>query len=77
MISRITSKYQVTIPRKVRSALKLEIADPIKWTLQDGKAIVQPAAKSFLSYRAAVKIGPGDIAEDLRHARVIRARKVR
>ena len=77
MISKVTSKYQVTVPREVRAALKLEIADSLEWTLQDGKAIVQPAAKSFLRYRAAVKTGPGNIARDIRRARIIRAQKVR
>ncbi|MGA2262469.1 MAG: AbrB/MazE/SpoVT family DNA-binding domain-containing protein [Acidobacteriota bacterium] len=77
MISKISSKYQVTIPREVRSALKLEIADSLEWTLRDGKAVVQSAAKSFLRYRAMVKAGPGNIAEDICRARMIRAQKVR
>ena len=77
MISKITSKYQVTIPREVRSALKLKIADALEWTLQDGKAVVQSAARAFLRYRAAVKTGPGNIARDIRRARIIRAQRVR
>ncbi len=76
MISRITSKYQVTIPRAIRTALNLETADALEWTLQEGQAVVRPAAKPFLRYRAAIKVGAGSIAEDIQRARRLRGKKL-
>ncbi len=76
MISKITSKYQVTIPRAIRIALKLEAADSLEWTVQDGQATVRPAVKPFLRYRAAVKVGAGSISKDIRRAQSLRAKKL-
>jgi len=76
MISKITSKYQVTIPRAIRTALKLEVADSLEWTIQDGQATVRPAVKPFLRYRAAIKVGAGSIGRDIQRARTLRGMKL-
>ena len=76
MISKITSKYQVTVPRMIRAALKLETADLLEWTIQEGQVTVRPATKPFLRHRAAVKVGAGSIAKDIRRARALRAKKL-
>lgn len=41
--SRITAKYQVTIPRQVRERLTLQVADAIEWSESaDGRIYVAP-----------------------------------
>jgi len=40
-ISRITSKYQATVPADVRVALGLNAGDQISWEVEDGVATVR------------------------------------
>ncbi len=75
MKSKITSKYQVTIPRGIRHKLKLSVSDSIEWKIKDDKVYVEPVNKAFLKYRGVIKVGPGDIKEDIIEARKIRAKK--
>ncbi|NKB66209.1 MAG: AbrB/MazE/SpoVT family DNA-binding domain-containing protein [Candidatus Latescibacteria bacterium] len=75
MESKITSKYQITIPRSIRDKLKLKVADAIEWKIEDDRIYVEAARKPFLQYKGAVKVGPGDIEEDIAQARAKRARR--
>ena len=65
MQSVITSKFQTTIPKKVRESLKLTINDTLEWKTQRGKIVVTPVQKRFLSYKNAIKTGTGKIEEDI------------
>ncbi len=73
MISKITSKYQTTIPKKVRNKFKLHIADTIEWKIEGDKIIVEPSSKPFLKYKASIKVSPGNTKDDILGARKIRA----
>lgn len=74
MFSKITSKYQVTIPREVRESLKLTAADTIEWNIGEGRVIVTPGGeKPFLKYRGSLRVGRGDIKKDIMEARKKRA----
>jgi bifunctional DNA-binding transcriptional regulator/antitoxin component of YhaV-PrlF toxin-antitoxin module len=76
MFSKITSKYQVTIPRKVRESLCLGTADTIEWTVGNGRAVVTPGNdRPFLKYQNAFRTGEGDIKKDIAAARTQRARR--
>ncbi len=75
MKSKITSKYQVTIPREIRYKLKLSVSDSIEWKIKDDKVYVEPVNKAFLKYRGVIKVGSGDIKEDIIESRRIRAKK--
>ena len=77
MQSVITSKFQTTIPKDVRERLKLSIHDTLEWKIDRGKIIVLPVQKKFLDYRNKIKIGPGNIDEDIQRARKQRAGKYR
>jgi len=77
MKSKITSKFQVTIPREIRSRLKLNISDSIEWKIEDGKVVVEPVGKPFLAYKGIVKVGSGDIRNDLEEARNKRVERYR
>ena len=69
MQSVITSKYQTTIPKAVREAMKLSVKDTLEWVVEDGKIVVIPVKKRFLTYRNKIKIGNGDIRKDIEYAR--------
>lgn len=75
MKSVITSKFQTTIPKAVRDQMKLSVQDTLEWRILDGKAIVAPVKKGFLDYQNCIKIGEGDIQEDIDLARRRRAEK--
>jgi bifunctional DNA-binding transcriptional regulator/antitoxin component of YhaV-PrlF toxin-antitoxin module len=75
MQSVITSKYQTTIPKKIRVQLKLSVSDTLEWKVENGKAVVSPVHKKFLEYRNAIKTGKGNIANDINLARKERAEK--
>ena len=51
IISRVTSKYQATIPSDIRDILKLGRGDSIAFSITDGKVVlekVQPVDANFL-----------------------------
>jgi AbrB family looped-hinge helix DNA binding protein len=75
MKSTVTTKYQTTIPKTVREFLGIAVNDALEWTLERGKVIVYPVRNDFLKHCNSVKIGPGDITEDIRLARSLRAEK--
>ena len=73
MISKITSKYQITIPKRIRNKLKLRISDTIKWKIENEKVVIELSNKPFLKHKARIDVGPGDTKEDIRKAREARA----
>jgi len=75
MKSKITSKFQTTIPKVIREKLKLSVNDSIDWKMKDGNAIVEPVHKPFLKYRGSIGVGAGDIDEDIRKAKEVIAEK--
>ena len=75
MQSVITSKFQTTIPKKIREQLHLSVHDSLDWQVKKGQIVVSPMSASFLGFQNSVKIGPGDIKEDIQQARQLRAEK--
>ena len=69
MQSTITSKFQTTIPKAIRENMALVVNDTLEWKVDHGKIIVSPKQKNFLKYQNKVKIGKGDIEEDISSAR--------
>jgi AbrB family looped-hinge helix DNA binding protein len=69
MKSVITSKYQTTIPKKVREELKLAVNDALEWKVVKGQMVVYPIQKRFLLRRNTVRVGRGDPREDIKSAR--------
>jgi AbrB family looped-hinge helix DNA binding protein len=69
MKSVITSKYQTTIPKKVREKLKLAINDALEWKVVKGQMVVYPIQKRFLLRRNTVTVGRGDTRKDIEKAR--------
>jgi bifunctional DNA-binding transcriptional regulator/antitoxin component of YhaV-PrlF toxin-antitoxin module len=69
----ITSKFQTTISKKIREKLLLSVKDTLNWEIEDGRIILSPMQTDFLQHKNSVRIGSGDIVEDIQAARVIRA----
>ncbi len=69
----ITSKFQTTIPKKIREQLSLSVSDILEWEVKDGRIIVTRPQADFLKYRNSIRVGAGDIEEDIREARKKRA----
>lgn len=75
MKSKITSKYQTTIPHEIRNKLNLNVSDAIEWKVEDIKVYVESVNKPFLKYRGIIKVGLGNIKEDIIKSRKIRTMK--
>ena len=75
MKSVITSKFQTTIPKAIRESLKLSVSDTLEWKFENGKVIVLPIHKRFFKHKNSVKIGSGNIKEDIKLARERRSEK--
>jgi AbrB family looped-hinge helix DNA binding protein len=75
--SRITSKFQTTIPKVVRDNLKLAVSDTLNWEIENDKIIVRTNKKQFLRYRNIIKIGAGDVEDDRKLAKKLRMDKHR
>ena len=71
----ITSKFQTTIPKKIREQLHLSIHDTLEWHIEDGKISVSPVSADFLSHQNSIHVGPGKISDDIALARQRRAEK--
>lgn len=71
----ITSKFQTTIPKRIRERLHLSIHDKLDWGIENGKIVVSPSKPKFLDLRGSIKIGAGDIAGDIQAAREQRLQK--
>ncbi len=69
----ITSKFQTTIPKKIREKLKLLVNDSLEWRVERGEIILKPLHKGFLLRKNSIKTGPGNIDEDIARAKRVRA----
>ena len=76
MTSRISSRYQITIPPEVRATLKLSVDDPVEWRIHGNGASIVRLEKPLLKYKGAFKVGPGSIRRDIRNGRKARARRI-
>lgn len=77
MHSVITSKFQTTIPKRIREEMNLSVKDTIEWVVVDGKIVVTPVKNEFLRFQNSVKIGKGDIQKDIDNARRRRVERFR
>ena len=66
--SKITSKYQITIPKEVRNSLNLSISDIVEWSIDDNGIHIGSANKPFLKYKGFLNKGNLDIKSDIKKA---------
>ena len=67
--STITVKNQTTVPREVREKLAVGPSDVLQWEVVGNHVLVSAARPSFLDRQGRIKVGRGDVVEDVRKAR--------
>ncbi|EMY77259.1 transcriptional regulator, AbrB family [Leptospira weilii serovar Ranarum str. ICFT] len=73
--SKITSKYQITIPKEIREFLKLSMEDVIEWSIDEQGIHIESANKPFLKYKGFFSAGSVDVKEDIKKAWEARAKR--
>jgi bifunctional DNA-binding transcriptional regulator/antitoxin component of YhaV-PrlF toxin-antitoxin module len=75
--STITVKNQTTVPREIREKLAVGPSDVLQWEVVGNRVLVSAARSSFLDRQGRIKVGPGDVVEDVRKARELMGVKER
>lgn len=73
-VSTLTPDGQTTVPREVREALGLAEGGKITWEVRAGKVAVTAERPAFWRWEGFIKVGPGDVVEDVAKARELRGR---
>jgi antitoxin PrlF len=69
MISTVTSKGQVTIPKEIRSLLNINPSDKVDFSVENGNVVLKPI-KTLLNLRGSVPAkGGGDLAVERQKAK--------
>ena len=66
--SKISKRYQVVVPSKIRKALNLKPGDILPWKVIDGKLtveIIKDTTKEILDSLGKVGMGPTNPAKDI------------
>jgi len=76
MVSTVTSKGQVTIPKEIRMFLKIKPSDKIDFSIENGRVILKPI-KTLQNFRGSVSIkGNGDLKTERQKAKIAISKKV-
>lgn len=76
MISTVTSKGQVTIPKEIRIFLKLKPSDKVDFSLENGRVVLKPI-KTLKNFRGSVPPkGKGDFQAERQQAKKAVATRV-
>ena len=76
MVSTVTSKGQVTIPKEIRILLKIEPSDKIDFLVENGRVILKPL-KTLQSLRGSVSAkGKGDLNTERKVAKISVSKRV-
>lgn len=77
MLSTVTSKGQVTIPKEIRDLLHIRTNDKVDFVL-DGEKVVMVPVKTLLDLRGAIRAtGKGDFVQERARAKAAVAKRVR
>lgn len=72
--SKITNKFQTTVPKEIRTQLDIRPGDIVRWDIVDGAVRMEPARHRFLERIGSIRVGPGSAVSDVRKARRQRSR---
>lgn len=75
MLSTVTSKGQITIPKTIRDALNIKPKDKIDFIVKDNQ-IVLKRLKTLKDLRGSVPQKDGNIDDERKHARAAASKKV-
>ena len=73
----VTSKFQTTIPKRIRENMNLAVSDTLDWEIENEKIVVRTIKNNFLTHRNAIRTGPGSIDDDITFAKEQRVKKYR
>ena len=73
----ITSKFQVTIPKAVRENLKLSVNDTLSWEIDGERIVVATQKNAFIGHKNTIRVGRGNIRNDIELARKLTLEKFR
>ncbi|HEY8271837.1 MAG TPA: AbrB/MazE/SpoVT family DNA-binding domain-containing protein [Pseudobdellovibrionaceae bacterium] len=54
--SKLTSKYQATVPKEVRAFLGLASGDGLQWEIEDGHVVVKKISKIDLEWQKSIEM---------------------
>ena len=54
--SKLTSKYQATVPKEVREFLGLSSGDGLQWEIEDGYVVVKKVSKLDLEWQKSIEM---------------------
>lgn len=54
-VSKLTRKYQTTVPQAVRELLDLDIGDQVLWDIEKGKVVLEKVTRLDLEYARALE----------------------
>lgn len=72
--STIASDGQTTVPEEVREALRLQAGDKLTWEVRGARVAVTAERPAFWRWEGFIKVGPGDVVEDVAKARELEGR---
>ena len=72
--STLTGDGQTTVPEEIREALHLAEGDKLSWEIRGGKVVVTTERPAFWRWEGFIKVGAGDVVEDVAKARELRGR---
>ncbi len=68
-LSKVTSKFQTTIPNNIRKKLRIAKGEMLHWEIKGNNVFVEPIHNSIFSLQGSISVGKGDIAKDVEKAR--------
>ena len=75
LLSKITSKYQITIPKEIRESLHLVEADLVQWKIDKNGIHLESIQKPFLKHKGTLDIKSKDVKADIRKAWEIQSKR--
>lgn len=54
--SKLTTKYQATVPKEVREFLGINAGDGLQWEIEDGNVVVKKLSKLDLEWQKAIEM---------------------
>jgi bifunctional DNA-binding transcriptional regulator/antitoxin component of YhaV-PrlF toxin-antitoxin module len=62
------------VPKEVREALHLEEGAQLTWEVRGGQVVVTTERPAFWRWEGFIKVGPGDVVDDVARARELQER---
>lgn len=76
MVSTVTSKGQVTIPKEIRVFLKIKPSDKVDFSVENGRVILKPI-KTLQNFRGSIPAkGKGDLVDERREAKFAISKRI-